>query len=312
MRTQKRDAEIEKKWRKAANQRCSREDLEGAINWRDKFLAMALSTTPESWQQEEDGPDRLRASRNFRLSDTEKILLNEKVTKFNGSIRAYAAALDSQGLHVLQVRKDFKYIILTSLIVVSLYIAQIFFLNQAYGWQAATLLLIAMGLWIYPLTVAWIRRTALESDIERFESDLRCLGVSLETAKLYLSLGDYHAKLERMGLKHAEEKISKDFSEMTPDEKVADAFTKTIAQLEKEYFEKCLLIELISSLRPLEGYPYSPEDDAGLFRHPNYEESGFKTPFENVYLDIDNFLPRLELHWNRLKKVRSRHADATT
>jgi len=306
MRTQKRDAEIEKKWGEAANQRCSREELQGAIRRRDEFLAMALSTTPEAWRQEGDQPDQVRTKRQFRLSDAEKILLNEKVTKFNGSIRAYAAALESQGRHVLQARKDFTHIILASLVVVSLYIAQLFFLNQDHGWQAATLVLIAISLWIYPLTVGWIRRTAHESDIERFESDLRCLGVSLETAKLYLFLGGYHANLESMGLKHADEQNSKDFSEMTLDEKVADALTKTIAQLEIEYFEKRLLIELINSLRPLEGYPNSSEDETVLFKHPHYtKEVGYNTPFENVYLDIEEFLPRVESHWNRLKSVRS-------
>ena len=306
-------------WRRAANDRCSREQLEHAIENRASFLTDALNTR-------EDAPEGNRPYYNrepFKLSKRETERLNEKVTQLDGTILTYARLLDAYGTFSLQTKNQFKGALVYSLIVLLLYVGQLFFLDQSFGWQTALLAVLLIAIWVTPYITWWVRESHFEGLIIQFERDIRSLGVSVDTVKLYLFLGDYHYHFEQREFKHPEEKESKDtseMSEMTHQEKLSYFDKKTISELERDYLELKILIELVSSLSPLDSYSESRQErDAYLLKHPTvtdgfYESKGILPIFNtsNPYLDFTQykhpylnplaFIPKIGVEWSNVKR----------
>ena len=171
-----------KEWEKAARKRCTREQLQWAIN------------------------EQANIRKQVALSNKDKDRLNDKVTQLNGILISYSRIFFEQARYEREAKQTSKLLIIASLIIVPLYVVQLFFLDQTNGWQAVAFVLFGITFWTFPGIIGWIRDTAFESDIRRFESHIFTLGVSVSTVKLYLCLGDYHYHLDRMGLDHKDEK----------------------------------------------------------------------------------------------------------
>ena len=303
-------------WRRAANDRCSREQLEHAIENRASFLTDALNTRGDA----AEGSRPYYNREPLKLSKRETERLNEKVTQLDGTILTYARTLDAYATFSLQTKSQFKGALVYSLIVLLLYVGQLFFLDQSYGWQTALLVLLLIAIWVAPYITWWVRESHFEGLIIQFERDIRSLGASVKTVKCYLFLGDYHYHLEQRGLGHPQEKELRDPSKKSP-EGDRDFFgQKTIGQLERDYLELKILLELFFSLSPLVDYAeFREERHAHLFKHPIVTDNFFEvgsfwpmgkrlstyydfTQFKNPYLDTLSFIPKLEVVWSDVKR----------
>lgn len=262
----------EKKIRKAKASRCSSEQL-----WHRVY---ELETVESRYRGMLPYPPKKREFESQPvLSELQLQSCDDKLLKLKATIEAYRNVLLEQKInHTDEVltKKVAHYVIGA---IALLYAIQFQLINQNSGIQAAILALCVGGLFIAPSIRFSNQRTNLALARQVLERDIRSLGVSVQTVKVYLYLPVYWKLLR----KEATEETDGD-----------ELFSKSTNYRSRETLE----MNLYELFMRLDIY-FNTHD-------PHYLTLTILAPEEatqNPYLDDDWFLHQLTNTWANTKRI---------